>query len=390
MVRTCTSVALSALLAVVLGCSSSSESGKPGPDEVAGKVVNVAGAVSAERSGKTRVLTVGAPVYGGDTIVTGDDGSITIELAHNQARWSLGAGKKRQLNESVAWNAPRPSAEELLARKQTDKTTAAGRHAERSAASSASNARATTSAEPSASETAPAKAIASPPPPPPPRKAERARASARRSAKARAEAARRRMELARKKAEAQKRAAESSQASRRKRSSRRRKSKKKVPLSLLLGGKSKGKPSGSSIQGAGPPGGGGIGPTGGTIGGKGAPRKPAVEKRISTKVVLKTSVTAGKLDPTTAGKVMRRRQGAMRACYQAELTRNPAVAGRLIITLVVAKNGRVTSVNVSGSKPLMGKVASCVRARVKRYRFPSTTDAGTSKVVVIATFSKLD
>jgi hypothetical protein len=112
-------VLLGALALAAAGCSQKDGDQKGGDqkggdqkggaaaaDQPAGKVVDLSGAVSAAREGgKARALASGESVYRDDTVTTGPDGAVTILLSHNQARWSLTAGRSRRVDRSAAWRA---------------------------------------------------------------------------------------------------------------------------------------------------------------------------------------------------------------------------------------------------------------------------------------------
>jgi hypothetical protein len=128
-------------IALMAGACGGSDSGggPPAEDVAAGRVVEVSGAVSAERPGaggavERRSLKLHDEVAGMDTIVTAADASVTIRLDHNGARWTLDGGQKKQLSTSAAWRAPKQGSAEALAGERDDHTAAAGRHAEREAA----------------------------------------------------------------------------------------------------------------------------------------------------------------------------------------------------------------------------------------------------------------
>lgn len=113
-------------------CKGSSDSAPAvEPGKPVGTVVEVKGTVSATRSGTTRTLAAGAEVSGDDVIETAADGRVTIVLAHNRATWDLGPGKKEQVSASMAWKLAKA---EGPAGSVDETTTAAGRHAERHAA----------------------------------------------------------------------------------------------------------------------------------------------------------------------------------------------------------------------------------------------------------------
>lgn len=128
----------------------------------AGKVRELSGKVIATRGTTTRTLAAGDPVAAEDLIDTGADGSVVIELAHNNALWSLEAGIKARVDQSVAWGLPKQEAAKPIGHA----TSSAGRHAAREAANTA------VSADEAAEDPDPAAATAeastSPPPPPPP------------------------------------------------------------------------------------------------------------------------------------------------------------------------------------------------------------------------------
>ncbi len=127
-------VLLGVLTLVALpACDSKSTAPAVQPGAVAGKVLEVSGSVRAG----TRALAVGDTVEANETIETGADGEVVIELAHNQARWELGPNRKVKPRESAAWTAAR---HEGSAGQVDQDTSAAGRPAERSAADTATTA----------------------------------------------------------------------------------------------------------------------------------------------------------------------------------------------------------------------------------------------------------
>jgi len=126
------------LVAMLVACGSGGSSSEPGGSSsvaasAAGTVVGVQGSVSASRAGATRTLKARDQVWPDDVIDTGADGSISIELAHNNALWSLEPGIKARVDESPAWKLDKQAA----SRPVDHATSSAGRHAEREAADTA-------------------------------------------------------------------------------------------------------------------------------------------------------------------------------------------------------------------------------------------------------------
>ncbi|HTJ41249.1 MAG TPA: AgmX/PglI C-terminal domain-containing protein [Kofleriaceae bacterium] len=118
---------------VLCACGSHDTSSAPAivPGAPAGDVTEISGDVHATRDGKPRALAKGDVVSGDDVIATGADGRVTIVLRHNQVPWSLGPNKEKKVGDSAAWAAAKGAAPEGVS---DDKSGAAGRHAERSAA----------------------------------------------------------------------------------------------------------------------------------------------------------------------------------------------------------------------------------------------------------------
>lgn len=120
-------------LLIFAACSKGTDATGGGPAAVAGapagKVVELAGTVTATRDGKARPLALGDAVSGDDRVATGADGKVTIVLAHNNAKLSLGASRDTVVSASLAWGL----AKQVATTNTTgDDTAAAGRHAERS------------------------------------------------------------------------------------------------------------------------------------------------------------------------------------------------------------------------------------------------------------------
>jgi len=153
--------------AAVSACGKNDAAPTAQPGAVAGKVLEVSGAVSV--AGKP--LAVGDAVKTDDAVETGADGNVVIELAHNQARWELGPNHKVKPSDSLAWTAAKKTGSAA----QVDQTTsAAGRPAERSAADTEATTRAPVAA-PAGKEAGDRVSPSSSAPPPPPPKAQPAR-----------------------------------------------------------------------------------------------------------------------------------------------------------------------------------------------------------------------
>jgi hypothetical protein len=117
---------------VVVACGGDAKPEAP-PSAEAGKVVELTGKVTATREAATRTLSLGNGVRADDVITTAPESSIVIELAHNNARWSLESGITSRVDASVAWTLPKQDAAQAV----EHATSSAGRHADRQAANTA-------------------------------------------------------------------------------------------------------------------------------------------------------------------------------------------------------------------------------------------------------------
>lgn len=130
---------LRAFLPVMLmfcACGSGESSTSPGVasgvavSKEAGKVRELTGKVTAARGSEVRTLAVGNLIHSDDVIDTGSDGSVVVELVHNNALWSLESGIKARVDQSPAWTLAKQDAVKPI----DHATSAAGRHADRQAA----------------------------------------------------------------------------------------------------------------------------------------------------------------------------------------------------------------------------------------------------------------
>lgn len=128
------------------------------PNQPAGKVIELAGQVTAARDGAaTRPLGQGDAVFADDTVTTGADGSAVILLTHNQVRWSLGQGKSLRVDRSMAWKAKADEGGSAFDDEDPMATASAGRHTDREAGDTAATAQLppNSKADPAATESAP-------------------------------------------------------------------------------------------------------------------------------------------------------------------------------------------------------------------------------------------
>jgi hypothetical protein len=79
----------------------------------------------------------------------------------------------------------------------------------------------------------------------------------------------------------------------------------------------------------------------------------------------------GSLDPGVIAKEIRSRLGAIKACYEAGLKRNPSIGGKVVLRFEVSSIGKVTSAEVDQDTLHDDEVVGCMKARVSSWRFPA-------------------
>jgi outer membrane biosynthesis protein TonB len=101
-------------------------------------------------------------------------------------------------------------------------------------------------------------------------------------------------------------------------------------------------------------------------GGAGQERKVKVTvKRKNASAVDGT----GALNPQEVNKVIGRRMGAIKGCYERALRRDPNLKGKLVVRFTIAGSGRVTAARIV-ENDLTPEVGNCVVSRFKAFRFP--------------------
>jgi hypothetical protein len=125
------------------------------------------------------------------------------------------------------------------------------------------------------------------------------------------------------------------------------------------------------IGGGGGLGGGGTGGTGVDIG-----DREVREPQLS----LAPPEVEGYLDREIIQRIVRQHRREMIHCYETELQRNPQLAGRVVMTWVIAGNGSVVSASVSETTLNNSTVESCMAQRIRRWVFPEPTGGGIVRV----------
>lgn len=87
-------------------------------------------------------------------------------------------------------------------------------------------------------------------------------------------------------------------------------------------------------------------------------------------------IILGALDRSLIDEVIKRHMNQIKYCYQRELTKNPSLAGKIVIKFTIAKDGSVSSASRKTSTMGNASVEQCVVGRFMRMQFPQPKGGG--------------
>ncbi len=329
-------------LGAAAACSGSGE-GEPGdPNQPAGKVIELAGQVSAAREGAAvRPLAVGAEVFADDTVTTAADGSAVILLAHNRVRWSLGSDTSLRVDRSMAWKAKADEGGSAFDDQDEMATASAGRHTDREAGDTA----ATAQLPAGAAEAPPAQSAPAAPP----------------DTVAEAESRDTGAEPA---PPPMRRPAPTSTADRAVANKSSERSRMRLEQGAAIGA-TRGGGGGGGASGA-PPAPAPDSPIGGvaTAAAPTAPPAPA-GNLVLGKLTVKGALTAAQV----GGRLAHLGSGC-----------RGTVAGKVLLSFDIDGAGKVSNVRLSGSSNVVAPVSSCLSAQARALSFPAAPGGATTKV----------
>jgi outer membrane biosynthesis protein TonB len=99
--------------------------------------------------------------------------------------------------------------------------------------------------------------------------------------------------------------------------------------------------------------------------------KGAGERTVKGAIKTETPAVDGDLDPNMVAKEVRSRLGAIKACYERALKRNPNLSGKVVIHWTITQAGTVSGVDVEQDTLGDAEVASCIKSLIARWRFPA-------------------
>lgn len=84
----------------------------------------------------------------------------------------------------------------------------------------------------------------------------------------------------------------------------------------------------------------------------------------------------GSLDPNMVVNEIRKRKGAIVACYERALKRNPNLAGKLELQFTISAVGKVTGAEIGTDTLRDDEVGQCITSIVRSWRFPAPEGGG--------------
>lgn len=138
---------------------------------------------------------------------------------------------------------------------------------------------------------------------------------------------------------------------------------------------------GLSTRGVGPGGGPGVlgiggissGPPGG---GRGLDVEMSTRGKPAARLPLEKSHVVGGLEKEEIGRVIRRYLNQVRYCYDRELTRNPNLAGKVVVNFTIAGTGKVVGSDVVETSLEDAVVQECILKVMNRMQFPAPRGGG--------------
>ncbi|MDP6929204.1 MAG: AgmX/PglI C-terminal domain-containing protein, partial [Planctomycetota bacterium] len=117
-------------------------------------------------------------------------------------------------------------------------------------------------------------------------------------------------------------------------------------------------------------------------GGGGLIKKKKVEKKTKDDVTPEVQIRgrvrggsaggqggSGQIDKSAVSRVLRRRAGAVRKCYEKALKRNSSLKGKLSVKFKIGTAGRITKVKIKKNGTGDAGVANCVKAKMRSWKF---------------------
>jgi outer membrane biosynthesis protein TonB len=95
------------------------------------------------------------------------------------------------------------------------------------------------------------------------------------------------------------------------------------------------------------------------------------ERRVTGIVRNEPPAVDGQLDSNIIVKEVKARMGAIKACYERSLKRNPNLSGKIAVRWTITPAGTVTGVDIDQDSMGDPEVSSCIKSQIAHWRFPA-------------------
>lgn len=123
----------------------------------------------------------------------------------------------------------------------------------------------------------------------------------------------------------------------------------------------------------------GYGRGAGSAGGKSGSRGKVAAATATT--------TGGGLPPEVIQRIVRQHMGAIQLCYEAALTKAPALGGKVAVSFTINAQGAVAAASVGDTNISDAQMVTCVISAVRRMSFPAPESGGVVNVTYPFAFS---
>ena len=113
---------------------------------------------------------------------------------------------------------------------------------------------------------------------------------------------------------------------------------------------------------------------------KGLDKLKFKERKLTPVAIAQQARVSGRLDRKTVQRIIRQNLSGIKWCYQDALQRNKSLKGKVKLAFTILPNGNVANPNAINPSIKDGKLLSCIKKRMKRWRFPAPKEGGVVKV----------
>ncbi|MDF1565591.1 MAG: AgmX/PglI C-terminal domain-containing protein [Deltaproteobacteria bacterium] len=107
----------------------------------------------------------------------------------------------------------------------------------------------------------------------------------------------------------------------------------------------------------------------------GTRKTPRISGRITSG---RMEVESTEVDAGSINRFIKVRMKSIISCYEAELKRNPALKGKLLIRITISRRGTVADIEIERDTLGSATVVNCVRNRIRPWRFPVKPEEDTA------------